>query len=107
MKPTFFEDETNIIQYGELLRGMYEKESDPIKKSTLYFAMNVMGIKEYKAKTKAQDYVLANLDEKACRLEEANNEMERKISAMQKKIYALLILEIITVLNLILMKVML
>ena len=43
MKPTFFEDETNIIQYGELLKAMYTEENDSAKKDALHFAMDTIG----------------------------------------------------------------
>ena len=101
MKPTFFEDETNIIQYGELLKAMYTEENDSAKKDALHFAMDTIGvmeIKEYKEMIRRHEYVNKRFDDRLAILEIKCVDMKEKISAMQK----LLILEILTVLSLIL-----
>ena len=105
MKPTFFEDETNIIQYGELLKAMYTEENDSAKKDALHFAMDTIGvmeIKKYKEMIKTHEYANKRFDDQLAILKIKCDDMKEKISAMQKKIKALLILEILTVLSLIL-----
>ena len=93
MKPTFFEDETNIIQYGELLKAMYTEENDSAKKDALHFAMDTIGvmeIKEYKEMIRRHEYVNKRFDDRLAILEIKCVDMKEKISAMQKKIKALL-----------------
>ena len=105
MKPTFFEDETNIFQYGELLKAMYTEENDSAKKDALHFAMDTIGvmeIKKYKEMIRTHEYVNRRLDDQLAILKIKCDDMKEKISAMKKKIKALLILEILTVLSLIL-----
>lgn len=105
MKPTFFEDETNIVQYGELLKAMYTEENDSAKKDALHFAMDTIGvmeIKEYKKMIRTHEYVIQRFNDQLAILKIKCDDMKEKISAMQKKIKALLILEILTVLSLIL-----
>lgn len=89
--------------YGSCLKDIYEEETDDKKKDVLYFAMNVMGIKEYQAKTDTQDMVIANLQSQSGRLEKYYIEHERKLAGINEKIIALTITQIIIAASSILM----
>ena len=101
-----YEDFAALQTYGNYLKEMYEEEEDDKKKETLYFAMNVMGIKEYQAKTDTQDMVIANLQSQLGKLEKYYIEHERKLAGINVKIMALVITQIIIVVSSILMTIM-
>lgn len=92
--------------YGSCLKDMYEEETDERKKDVLYFAMNVLGIKEYQAKTDTQDMVIANLQTQSKKLEKYYIEHERKLAGINVKILALLITQIIVAVSLVLVTIM-
>lgn len=100
---SMYEDMAALRTYGRYLEEMYQEEEDEIKKNALYFAMNVMGIKEYQAKTDTQDMVIANLQTQSKKLEKYYIEHERKLAGMNIKILALVITQIIVAVSLILM----
>ena len=101
-----YEDLGTLKYYGRCLKDIYEKETDDKKKKVLYFAMNVMGIKEYQAKTDTQDMVIANLQTQSKKLEKYYIEHERKLSGINVKILALVITQIIVAVSLVLVTIM-
>jgi cell division septum initiation protein DivIVA len=103
---SMYEDMAALRTYGRYLEEMYQEEEDEIKKNALYFAMNVMGIKEYQAKTDTQDMVIANLQTQSKKLEKYYIEHERKLAGMNIKILALVITQIIVAVSLVLVTIM-
>lgn len=103
---SMYEDMAALHTYGRYLEEMYQEEEDEIKKNALYFAMNVMGIKEYQAKTDTQDMVIANLQTQSKKLEKYFIEHERKLAGMNVKILALVITQIIVAVSLVLVTIM-
>ncbi len=103
---SMYEDMAALRTYGRYLEEMYQEEEDEIKKNALYFAMNVMGIKEYQAKTDTQDMVIANLQTQSKKLEKYFIEHERKLAGMNVKILALVITQIIVAVSLVLVTIM-
>lgn len=103
---SMYEDMAALRTYGRYLEEMYQEEEDEIKKNALYFAMNVMGIKEYQAKTDTQDMVIANLQTQSKKLEKYYIEHERKLAGMNVKILALVITQIIVAVSLVLVTIM-
>lgn len=103
---SMYEDMAALHTYGRYLEEMYQEEEDEIKKNALYFAMNVMGIKEYQAKTDTQDMVIANLQTQSKKLEKYFIEHERKLVGTNVKIAALMITQIIVAVSLVLVTIM-
>ena len=103
---SMYEDMAALHTYGRYLEEMYQEEEDEIKKNALYFAMNVMEIKEYQAKTDTQDMVIANLQTQSKKLEKYFIEHERKLVGTNVKIAALMITQIRVAVSLVLVTIM-